>query len=362
MVRAKRQKTIHQDSSPLKIRIKLPIKPSDIPIDSSTSVADPVQHQPSPAWDCEQGSLPDDSSQTPEDTTSQRQSKNARSPRWLPWQDRHLIKEVDNVRPFDEPNTKMVTKAWETLAETLRQHTALEGPQSVIDRTAYACRKRFEKLIQSHKRDETRSLQSTGTNEEVDAHVELLTGLAQLYDVHSSIKDEQSAQIKKKRSVESQASSELREASMKGLVHRESLVDVSALPGASVREKQAQRVLKRRPLSFSTAEKENFEFEFPPRKRRHSHAAALILEQISSDQKSLQELRTLDQLRHEELTNLHKETIGILHGISSLMEAQQKHDIERQAEEMERERQQKDQLNALTTAILTLAVNVSKDK
>jgi hypothetical protein len=50
-----------------------------------------------------------------------------------------------------------------------------------------------------------------------------------------------STKEKQKADIESQAASELRAASTTGLVHRQTLTDVSQLPGATLREKQGQR-------------------------------------------------------------------------------------------------------------------------
>jgi hypothetical protein len=63
-------------------------------------------------------------------------------------------------------------------------------------------------------------------------------------------KDEKSAASRKKADVETGAALELRDAAMKGLVHREALTDVAQLKGVSVHEKQGQR--KHKCVSLTT--------------------------------------------------------------------------------------------------------------
>ncbi|KIJ42813.1 hypothetical protein M422DRAFT_253902 [Sphaerobolus stellatus SS14] len=96
----------------------------------------------SPSWDCEDGSLPsaNTSSASPDSSISEsidnpdseeinhsstsapeesgRQSTDARSPYWQPWEDRFLASEEEKHRPFlasrhDEQ------KAWDDLAEAM---------------------------------------------------------------------------------------------------------------------------------------------------------------------------------------------------------------------------------------------------
>lgn len=111
-------------------------------------------------------------------------------------------------------------------------------------------------------KNETRSLQSTGTNEEVNHHIEVrnidfqlnqhklmftnqrLTSLVSLLDDVSNARAAKTKEKQRKVSLEDEASWQLREASMKGLVRGETLVDVSTLLSVSIREKQAQQGTK----------------------------------------------------------------------------------------------------------------------
>lgn len=67
-----------------------------------------------------------------------------------------------------------------------------------------------------------------------------MTEIVMLVDDQKSEK-QNSTKEKQKADIENQAASELRTASTTGLVHRQTLTDVSQLPGATLREKQGQR-------------------------------------------------------------------------------------------------------------------------
>jgi hypothetical protein len=115
------------------------------------------------------------------------QSKNARSQPWRPWQDRALIQNANKLRPFDAARGDATRNAWDNFSVDLLKDSALNG--TPINRTGEACRARFQKLIKAHKvsdpfthisafaeyikADQTRSLQKTGTDEEVDNHIEV---------------------------------------------------------------------------------------------------------------------------------------------------------------------------------------------
>lgn len=101
------------------------------------------------------------------------------------------------------------------------------------------------------------SLQATGKDEEVTAHLEvcpfaclrlqpahlykIMTGPVALYDAEDNDATEKSAQAKKKKDNEEQAGKEIRDGLMKSLIPRSHLTDISMLDGASVHKKQGQR-------------------------------------------------------------------------------------------------------------------------
>ena len=68
-----------------------------------------------------------------------------------------------------------------------------------------------------------------------------MTELVQLYSDQSEESQNKSKRAKNKKNVEEQGSKELQEASMLGLVPRETLTDITQLEGTSTREKQAQK-------------------------------------------------------------------------------------------------------------------------
>ncbi|KAJ7725538.1 hypothetical protein B0H16DRAFT_1736055 [Mycena metata] len=199
------------------------------------------------------------------------QSQNARSPPWLPWHDRALITEAEKHRPFNAARGDASRNAWETLAVELLKSSTLNG--TPINRTGAACRARFQKLVKAHKGDETRSLQKTGTDEEVNEHTEVV----ELIQARELEKDERSTASRKKADVETKAALELRDAAMKGLVRRDRLTDVAQLEGASVREKQGQRSHKYDETT-SDSEKENMSDadEKPRRKRGRNQLLEIV--------------------------------------------------------------------------------------
>ncbi|KIJ30863.1 hypothetical protein M422DRAFT_267574 [Sphaerobolus stellatus SS14] len=216
----------------------------------------------SPSWDCEDGSLPEeDSSQQSLCSASPQQSessppserdqnlesddgntskhvKNVRSPYWLPWQDQFLAAEVAKHESFlaTRRNGQM---AWSKLAEEMEKDSREKG--TVIKRSGPACRTRFKRILAAHQKEETKSLQKTGVNEEIDAHIQTLTDLISLIDAHNLVKEKASTGARTKASKEQAAALELKDAVMNGIRPRNTLMDISQLDGATAREKQGQR-------------------------------------------------------------------------------------------------------------------------
>ena len=206
---------------------------------------------------------PRDSSPAPEseDDAISTQASNARGKRWLPWQDRYLVKEVDETRPFLQPSSES-TQAWDELARNLQKNSRKDGEQSEIQRTGNACRTRFKYIMKHHRvrgllifslyisddylqEKNTKSLQKTGTNELVTAHIELLDTLMALMDDKKEEQLTKTSKDKGKVDLEAKAGMEFREAAMTGQVPREKLTSITQLDSATTREKQGQRNAKR---------------------------------------------------------------------------------------------------------------------
>lgn len=73
-----------------------------------------------------------------------------------------------------------------------------------------------------------------------------------------------------KATAEREAGAQLRDAAMRGIVDRETLLDISTLPGATTREKSGQR--KKRPRASSDSDKENAA-TMSKRSRKHDKKA-----------------------------------------------------------------------------------------
>jgi hypothetical protein len=128
-------------------------------------------------------------SPSPSPSPESKQVRNARNPKWAPWQDRFLAAEALKHRPFLEARGAPIQAAWDSLATSMGEDSAREG--TVITRTGSACRARFKVLMDAFdvcgvslslfvlllinglQKDEARSLQKTGTNKEVNDHIEV---------------------------------------------------------------------------------------------------------------------------------------------------------------------------------------------
>ncbi|KIJ51636.1 hypothetical protein M422DRAFT_243937 [Sphaerobolus stellatus SS14] len=281
--------------------------------------------QKSPSWDCENGSLPKDTpsavmscSASPEQSIvaslesgedgsgeeveeGSKQVKNARSPPWLPWQDRFLAAEVLKHQPFLATH-RDTQQAWKNLAQELENDSKKKG--TAICRTGPACSARFKKILAAHKQDETRSLQKTGTNEEVDEHVRVMTDLVALIDGHMAAKEHVSMGVKAKASKEQKAALELRDAAMKGMRPRNTLSDIAQLDGAMTHEKQSQRKRKRAQTADSAeSDKENSVPSVAKRSRNQITLASVLQQREEEDTKHLEEACARDERRHEQLVN-----------------------------------------------------------
>ncbi|KAF8176414.1 hypothetical protein K438DRAFT_78054 [Mycena galopus ATCC 62051] len=101
------------------------------------------------------------------------QARNARAPVWQAWQDCLLITQVNLDCPFLLPRCSRAA-SWDGTANVLAISSAQQGQSSYFTRSGEACRARFNYLRKKYKADQVRSLQKTGTDEEIDAFMELL--------------------------------------------------------------------------------------------------------------------------------------------------------------------------------------------
>ncbi|KJA13661.1 hypothetical protein HYPSUDRAFT_209361 [Hypholoma sublateritium FD-334 SS-4] len=338
----------------------------------------------SPAWDCEQGSLPHESSvpphpdiaatdssqitvnsapsvdneQAPSAAFRSRQAQNARRQHWLPWQDRFLVQEIFSHRPFLAPAGKAREEAWDKLAVALLEDSAQSG--SAIDRTGDSCRSRFKRLVDAHKSSETRSLQKTGTNEEIDGHIETMTELVSLLDAQSDDRANKSLRAKGKEELEAQAALELRDAAMKGRVLRQALTDVTQLEDSTLREKAGQRESKSKrqrsttpPASEpqSSQSKENLR----PTAKRICTSNQIIEAAIQTHQQSAAEqlaaARELDKQRHEELMAGFNNLAKGFAGLTDIMRRHLEHDDEVRKAEQEARARESERLNDMLRLI-----------
>jgi len=312
---------------------------------AETQTEGPSNHQP------RQQSQPEGSSeQTDHSTALPAASQEAPSTatetpgtHWQPWQDRLLAAEVYNSRPFEVSGSRESAAAWDDVAARIRDASRKSEWGVDLIRTGEACKARMQRLLKAHKRAETASLQKTGTDEEINDFLRCMTELCQLYDAH----DEQAHQSKRKaarKALEALAGAELRDASMRGMVSRCTLTDVTATEGTSHREIQAQRPSKRhRTWSFSDGESEKENAGHHHKRHRHSALTALqglVAQRVAADSKRLAEAREREDQRFAENQAMQHR---ILEGITTLT------DVIRQSEEqrrLDRERELQAQVSA----------------
>ncbi|KAJ7856803.1 hypothetical protein B0H14DRAFT_3448196 [Mycena olivaceomarginata] len=251
---------------------------------------------------------------------------NARSGHWNPSQDRLLVVQTHADRPFLH-HRRSRGEAWEDVASSLRLASANSGgPNSCITRSGEACRVRFNLLRKKYKADEARSLQKTGTDEEVDEFIKLLGKLCALADAENTPGTKAAMH---KTDVEGRAGRELRDASMTGLVRGDGLVDVASLDGATVRERQGQRGKKRKHGdSDQENQSQSLNSASKRRKRKDTALKDILNQRIESDQAALQQCAKQDHERHiQQLAALNKLTDamqGVNDNICGLREEQEK--------------------------------------
>ncbi|KIO28420.1 hypothetical protein M407DRAFT_22466 [Tulasnella calospora MUT 4182] len=231
---------------------------------------------------------------------------------WLPWQDRLLITEAKALRTFLAPHGSK-SQAWEELAAVLKEKSL-----GKVTRSGPTCKARFSKLIKAHRANETRSLQATGKNEEIDEHVQSLTEIVQLLDDANLETERATESARMKIEMERRVGLEMRDAAMRNLVQANQLKeDLSELNSASVRERQGQRKRKSDAagLDDPDSDKENQQKPTGPHKRRQTlkaRVADVVEEFRKADGEILKQARQHDDQREQRAEERHKAVVDTL--------------------------------------------------
>ncbi|KAJ7881459.1 hypothetical protein B0H13DRAFT_2345118 [Mycena leptocephala] len=216
-------------------------------------------------------------------------SRNARAPAWQPWQDRLLITQVNADRPF------LAALRLELVFYSVWR--GMQGSFQVLE-----------------KEIEARSLQKTGTDEEIDEFMELLGDLCSLLDAESTTTENS----RKKIDLEAQAGLELRDASMRGLVRGENLVDVATLPGASARERQGQRGKKRKNRDDDKENRsESRNAASKRRRRRNTELDDLLNRRIEEDKAALEACSKQDAEKHTQQMDVLNKLVDCVQGLNN---------------------------------------------
>ncbi|KAJ7020561.1 hypothetical protein C8F04DRAFT_1274864 [Mycena alexandri] len=245
------------------------------------------------------GSGPDENSA---DEAVTQNALNARATHWQPWQDRILTQQVNVNRPFLLEDPQERAAAWDATADAVNAAVSKSATRPWTPRTGEACRKRLQRLMKNHKAGDARSLQKTGTNEEVDEF--LLSEICALADGEVVAT---ARKVKKKNDLEAQSGAEMRDASMKGLVKSAGLCDLASLQGATVRERQAQRGGKRK--RDDTNENEGLSANAINKRRKKGIGALqdIVNTRLEEDKVALNTARQRDEARHDEQLNVLKD-------------------------------------------------------
>ncbi|KAJ7846004.1 hypothetical protein B0H13DRAFT_1908059 [Mycena leptocephala] len=198
---------------------------------------------------------------------------NARSPRWVSWQDRYLAQAVDQIRPFLLPPSER-EEGWNRTAEVLHQDSSAVGERSTVDRSGSACKNRFMRIMREHRKGETESRMKTGAVEEVSEHIKIMTELQAIMDDHQ----------------------------------------------VSTKESSAKRA--RPPLASSShhnhASKEsNSDAGPPPKRRRHKVIHGVLEQRNKEDTKRLSDARARANQHHSELLQAQNATLSCLKDLTS---------------------------------------------
>ncbi|KAK6992322.1 hypothetical protein R3P38DRAFT_2802804 [Favolaschia claudopus] len=261
---------------------------------------------------------------------------NAQAKRWESWQDRVLVQQANNDRPFLLDNPQERAAGWDNTATAVNATVSKTARKPWSPRTGEACRKRLKRLIDEYKAGEAVSLKQTGINEEVDHSIVLLGEIAALAD-GEVIADSRKA--KKKQDLEAQSGAEMRAASMRGLVNTAALCDLSSLDGATARERQAQRGGKRK-----REEKENpSQSSNATNKHRKKALGAfqdVLNTRLDRDEQTLAAVREEDKVRHDQQLDVLKSIADRLervdNGLSNLRDEQEKTNALLREQELDR--------------------------
>lgn len=118
--------------------------------DDKDSEQDEYEEEKDGEEDEEEDELEEDHDEGDDPDPNTTQSHNARAPPWQPWQDRLLITQVNEDRPFLMPRRSRNT-AWDSTANSLAHSSAQQGPNSYFTRTGEACKACFNILRKKYK-------------------------------------------------------------------------------------------------------------------------------------------------------------------------------------------------------------------
>ncbi|KAI5839994.1 hypothetical protein DFP73DRAFT_529470 [Morchella snyderi] len=140
--------------------------------------------------------------------------------RWDAWEDRALARQVLADDPIN--CLRGVTQEkWQDVANHLGE---MQSTGRLIVRSGESCRIRMKKLVMLHKKEQARSLQKTGTNEEINQFIQDMDEIVMRWDQGSVDPEVRQIAIEKARRLERDGR-EVRTASLLGMVRKRNGLD-----------------------------------------------------------------------------------------------------------------------------------------
>lgn len=140
--------------------------------------------------------------------------------RWDAWEDRALARQVLADDPINCLRG-LTQEKWQDVANHLGE---MRSSGRLIVRSGESCRIRMKKLVMLHKKEQARSLQKTGTNEEISQFIQDMDEIVMRWDQGSVDPEVRQIAIEKARRLEMDGR-EVRMASLLGIVRKSNELD-----------------------------------------------------------------------------------------------------------------------------------------
>lgn len=160
-----------------------------------------------------------------------------------------LAQALDVHEPFTA-QYGTATRTWNKVKDDVEE---VSGKSFGVD----TIKKHAAALVVAHRKADAAAMRKSGATEDVDKLTEVMGHVVGLIDDANLKKTQKSSSAQSKVDLERAAGIQARNAAATGCVDREEWADITAIPGATAREKMAQRSKRKRSPSVSDSDKEN---------------------------------------------------------------------------------------------------------